>query len=744
MFAKRDRIYAVRLNWSYGGAINTLWSSPRPLAPSAKRDIAGVANSCRLSDDGVQALFRTGNRMLYATGRYADSSLFSILELPFEDGNPRQAFAEPHALVLTKATAEKLFGTSRGVVGRTVQIDNKDVYTVTAVIKDLPKNCSFQFEWLIPFETEMRPDQVNNWGSYSPTTLFELDPQANPEAINRQLYNYLDKKQSGNQTHCFIFPMRDWHLRDDFADGKYAGGGRITLLHMLTTIGWIILLIACVNFVNLATAGSERRAREIGVRKVLGAERGRLIIHFMREALLIAAIAGLLGVLIVLLALPFFNDLVGEQLVLPLISLKHAFFIAAIISICGLAAGIYPAVYLSSFEPVLALKGRRFQAGSSTLIRKSLVILQFSLSVLFIISTLVIYRQMIHVKNRDLGFSRQRLLKIELHRSLAGGFSAIRHDLLHTGFVENAARTDHDALFAGNNTTSFSWEGKAPDEQIVISHRFVSPEFFATAGLRLLEGRNFFSEQTDSTNIVITESLARHLTGRTAVGQVIESGNRYDQSGNKYFRVIGVVNDYIYGDMYGKSDPVIFFCKPPLFSDILYVKFKTGKDLQAAVAAVKEVVSRYNPDYPFEYSFADDQFNAMFQMETMLGRISSVFATLAILISCLGLFGLAMYTAERRLKEVSIRKVLGAGEAGLAVLLSKDFLMLIVLSCLISIPLAWWVMNNWLQHYAYRINLSWWIFLAAGLGALLIALITISFRTVRAAMANPVDILRAE
>ena len=587
-------------------------------------------------------------------------------------------------------------------------------------------------------------------------TYVELKPGLNVDIVNERLFEYLKQKQN-TQTitaHAFLFGMNDWHLYDEFDNGKQTGSGRIQYVRLFSTIAWIILFIACINFMNLATARSEKRAREVGVRKVLGAGKKRLIIQFIGEAFLMALLSAVAAIVIIAFILPSFNSLVQKSLVLDIADPTHLFALLLIILICGLVAGSYPSLYLSSFNPVHVLKGIKLRTGSAAFIRKGLVVLQFTISIALIIGTIIIYQQIQHVKSRNLGFNKDNLLQMRLQGDMLKNFAAIKQDLINTGVVENAALADHETIYSGNNTGGITWQGKDPNSNILISNRVVSPEFIPVTGMEVVTGRNFVEsdiiEMTDDFqpkspnpvfNVIITESLQKLLGKESALGKMLQVPN----SKTKYLnlKVIGVLKDYVYGDMYGKPDPVVFYCMPQ-FTSLLYLKTKAQTNTEQALAKIEAVMKKDNPAYPFEYKFVDEQFNNLFMSEALISKLSQVFAALAIVISCLGLFGLAAYTAERRTKEIGVRKVLGASVAGLAGLLSKDFLKLVVLSCLVAFPLSWWAMYKWLQNYAYRIDISFWIFMVAGVLAVVIALATVSFQAIKAAVANPVKSLRTE
>ncbi len=750
---KKGRLYAVRVNAKFGGNTYTMGSTPRPMAASMKTDIRGIANTARVSDEDVRLLFSFDNKSLYASGKYVDSSLFSMFTLTFVRGNARTAFAQLHSLVITESTAKKFFGEDKNVMGRKLVVDNKQPYIISGVLKDLPANSTLQFEWLAPYEITLLADRARGghdesaWESYGPFTYVELDANANPSAINKQLKNYIHNKRADQANQAFLFPMSDWRLYGEFENGKQTGGGQIKEVRILSTIAWIILLIACINFMNLATANSQKRAKEVGVRKVLGAGKKKLITQFVGEALLMSTLAAVLSTVIMSLALPAFNILMQKQLSLALDKPLHLTALLIITIVCGLIAGSYPSLYLSSFNPALVLKGMKLKTGNTIFIRKGLVILQFSVSLVFIISTMIVYMQIQLVKHRNLGFDKDNLIELNMQHNVAENFTTIKQDLLHSGIIENAALSDHTTIYGGNTDNRFRWEGKAENSDIEIAFRNVSPEFISTSGMHISEGRDFGAHAgVENSNVIITRSLEKILGKGTAVGKIIQSprGNKGDAYKN--FSVVGVVEDYIYGNIYGSPGPVIFFCGMPESSDanLIYVRTKPKTDPSEALSKIEEIMKKDNPAYPLEYKFVDDQFNEMYFNEQLTSKVSGIFASLTIIISCLGLFGLAAFTAERRVKEIGIRKVLGASVTSLTSLLSKDFLQLVIVSCLVAFPVAWWIMHSWLQSYEYRITISWWVFIIAGTMALLIASLTIGFQTIKAALANPVKNLRTE
>jgi putative ABC transport system permease protein len=739
---KKERLFFVMENQKYDTYVFTEGSTPGLMGPAMKAELPGVANTCRTTEGNSALLFNYNNKPVFASGMYADPSIFNMFTLPFVQGNASSAFAQLHSVVITEKTAKKFFGNDKDVLGKNIRVDNKQNYVVSGVIKDLPANSSLQFEWLMPYKIYFdQSPWLKSWGNQSTNTYAELNPGVDPETVNKQLNNYIQKREPKALGHAFLFAMSDWHLYGDFKDGKKTGGGQIENVRLFSIIAWIILLIACINFMNLATARSEKRAREVGVRKVMGAGKGLLIGQFISEAIFMAVIAAIVAVVAVSFMLPAFNELVQKQLSIDLSNPVHIIALIVITLICGLVAGSYPSLYLSSFNPVTILKGLKLKNSGASFIRKGLVVTQFTISIALIICTVIVYQQIQHIKSRQLGFNKNNLVEMDLQGDMAKNFNPIKQEMLNTGYISDVALADHSIIYGGNNTSELTWEGKPPGSKVLISQRYVTPEYFQAADLQILEGRNLTMQDTvrGPIRMLITQTMEKLMGKGSAVGKKMHGENDTTSA-----TVVGVVNDYVYGNMYGKPDPVMFFSVSPKDASVMYVRIKPQASIEKTLSAMQNILKAENPAYPFDYRFVDDQFNRMFTSEMLVSALSRLFAALAIIISCLGLFGLAAYTAERRTKEIGIRKVLGADVAGLAGLLSMDFLQLVLISCLVAFPAAYWMMFKWLNKYQYHIGINWWVFIIAGVAAVFIALITISFQSVKAAMANPVKSLRSE
>lgn len=742
-FSKREQLYRVMENRFNNGAVNTVVSTPSPMGPVLKTEIPGIQNTMRKSWN-MSELFVLGDKSINEDGTYADASVFSMLTLPFVYGSSDGAFKELNSIVISKTLSEKFFGKTNPV-GKTITLNAKQnfsvdgVFTVTGVFKDLPANSTFQFQWICPYDLWENYNSwlKGDWGNNLTETYVEVQSASNVNLINQKLQHYISTKSKGNTNELFLFPMNDWNLYSNFTNGK-ADGGKIGYVRLFSAIAWIILLIACINFMNLSTARSEQRAKEVGVRKVMGAGKGKLVVQFIGESLIMSFLSVLVAVGLLYLLLPAYNSLVEKQLVISLLNPLHLGFLLVTGMVTGLIAGSYPAFYLSSFNPVYVLKGIKVASASGAgLIRKGLVVSQFVISIVLIIGTVVIYQQVNHIKNRNLGYSKDNQVTLNLQGRLKENFNAVKNDLIATGFVENATLNEFLPMQVFGSSDSFTWAGKNPNESIPVHNSHVSPEYLKTMGIKLLSGRDFYQDaKVDSNNIIINQSFARKMGKAGQVGGIVTIGQYR-------LTVVGIVNDMIYNNMYGESEPLIIYCNPKGTNNMT-IKIKPGSDISKAIAEIGRVIKKDNPGYPFEYRFVDDEFDKLFKTESLIGKLSSVFAILAIIISCLGLFGLAAYTASRRIKEIGVRKVLGASVGGLVTLLSTDFLKLVVLSCVIAFPVAWWAMSKWLQTYQYRIAIHWWVFALSGVLAILIALVTVSFQAVKAAMINPVKSLRSE
>ena len=743
VFPKQDLVYYVPTNQTYDGEVYTFYSTPGPLAKDLKDEIPEIAKSSTTWSGEI--LLSDGENGINRQGRYVNPDFLNIFSLNFLEGELKGALSRPDAIILTQETAAALFESGTKVLNRVIKVNDEYSFTVTGVVENLPNNVTFGFNWLLPFERFQLGEDDMSWteeyGNNFADTFVELAPNSDFNEVDSKVRAMIaSKMDNGGESpnEAFLHSMKDWHLRSDFKGGKKIGG-QITFVRLIAFIALIIMLIACINFMNLATARSEKRANEVGVRKVLGSGKKFLISQFMTEALMMAVISALFSVVLVLVLLPSFNTLVEKQMELRLLEPLHLASLFGITLISGLLAGWYPALYLSSFRPAQVLKGSGKSQGGATLIRKGLVITQFAVSIVFIICSIIIYQQIQHVRARDVGYEKENLVNVSVSGDMVNKFYPIREEMIASGAVEDVALTNSYMLSSGNNGSGLSWQGGVNTEDILVRFRYVSPSFFNAVGLEMLEGHGFNDERAvDSTNVIISQSFAALMGDKSALGKTI---TRNDTN----FNVIGVVKDYLYGDMYGngKTGPIMFFNNYE-YANAMYIDIKPESSRNEALTVIEDILKKYNPAFPFEYRFENDLFNSRFRNEELIGELSKIFSLLAIIISCLGLLGLAAYTAEQRRKEIGVRKVLGASISGIVNLLSKDFLKLVFISIFIAVPFAWYAMQNWLENFAYRIEINWLVFVIAGIVAITIALLTVSYQAFKAAMANPVKSLRTE
>jgi putative ABC transport system permease protein len=736
-----DRICRVMERQLHDGKMGSFNATPGPLGPAILAEIPGIRNVGRTTNDGqlTQSL-GVGDKVITEQGNFGDSSLLTMLNLQFIYGGAAHAFDQLHSIVISATLAGKLFGKDNPV-GRSVMVDHKDNFTITGVYKDMPANSTIRFGWLEPYANfEAMTFWAKYWDASGVATYVELAPKTDAAAVDRQLKHFLAAKKDGLKTECWLFPMNSWHLFWHTTDGYLDGKGNIRYVRLFFTIALIILAIACINFMNLSTAKSAERAKEVGVRKVMGAGRGGLVRQFVGESLVLSFVATIFAVGIGYAVLPAFNQLVGKQLTVDLLNPVHAGALLGIGLLTGIVAGSYPAFYLSSFSPISVLNKVRLRAGNwAAFIRKGLVVAQFSVSILLIICTTIIYQQVNYTQTRDWGFNKDNLFVMKVQGNIQPHFDALRSDLIHTGVVENAALSMGSVLNMGWwSTDDYQWPGKPAGKNVDIENEQVTAGFFETAGMKIVKGRGFANDtHAEDNHIVINESMAKLIGDYAKPGAVIHMEQRT-------LTIIGIMHDYVFNNAYATSaGPEIIYGEPEA-ANYMLVRVKPGVGLAAAINRIGDVMKTDNPGFPFEYQFMDEQFDQLFKTETMTGRLSGVFTMLAIFISCLGLFGLAAYSASRRAKEIGIRKVLGASTQALAALLSRDFLKWVLAACVVAFPVGWWLMALWLRDYHYRTAIHWWVFGAAGVAALGIALATVCVQAVRAAVANPVRSLRSE
>lgn len=736
-FPNKKNIYIVKSKQTYDGATYVFESTPGPFAQHIEKEVPGIKHAVRMTWN-TPMLFSVGDNTIFQTGLYADASILDVLSIEFLEGDRNNAFNQVNNIILSETGAKKLFG-NRPALGKTVKTNNTEPFVVSGVIKDQPKNSSYNFQWLISFKKfEAGQDWLSTWGNNGLQTLVEVEDRANVDQINKQLIDFVKNKTNGEVTFSqnFIYPMQRWVTYNQFDNSGNEKEGGIKNIRLFALIAWVVLLIACINFMNLATARSEKRAKEVGLRKVVGASRKSLIMQFLGESLVLATLSTLFAILLIFMAIRPFNEMIDQELQVNLFAPLHIGFLVATTCVCGVFAGSYPAFFLSAFKPLATIKGVKQKAGSGSLIRKGLVIVQYTASIVLIICTIIIYQQIQHNKNRDIGFNKSQVLTTALQGDMAKHLPVIKNQLLATGVVEQVGVSDMSILNIYSNSSGFSWEGKDPNASILIGILRSDEGLIPALDLKMFDGRNFHSSLFgDSTSILINESFAKLIRKD---GHVAGSTISY---GDEKYTIAGVVQNFVYNNVYADPDPMLFL---PMNKEtgIVSIKTKAGIDLSQAIQQIEKVIVKNNPGFPFDYKFLDDSFNSKFTAELFVQQLSSVFAVMSIIISCLGLFGLAAYATEQRAKEISIRKVLGASVSGLIQMLNREFVILVGISCIIAFPIAWIIMSKWLTNYAHHIQISWIIFIISGFAAIIIALLTISSQAFKAAVANPTKTLR--
>jgi putative ABC transport system permease protein len=740
-----NQLYQVEINFSdpHDGE-HTQQAVSLPIADVLRKEYPEVKYVAESDWMGQHDLL-VGNKKLYMNGAAIGSDFLKMFQYPIVKGDPNTLLKDAYSIVLTESTAEALFGDA-DPIDKTVRIDNKHNVKVTGVIQDVPKNSSLQFNYLLPFSYS---EQTEDWMKGARNTYynnsFQMFVQLQPNAdyaklapkIKNIVYNGGVKMRPGKPV-VLLHPMKYWHLYSDFKNGKETGGF-IDYVRMFGIIGILVLLIACINFMNLSTARSEKRAREVGVRKAIGSQRKDLIFQFLTESILITFVAFLLAVLFVQLALPAFNTLTGDYVSIPYSSPVFWLIMITYVLATGLLAGSRPAFYLSSFNPVKVLKGSIQVGKAAALPRKILVVLQFTCSIALIISTVIVYQQIQYAKNRPTGYSADRLIMTDMSGDLSNNYGALKNDLLKTGVVESVAKASSPLTGVYSHTALEKWPGQnADDPGINIGDVSISDNYFKTVGMKVVQGQDFSTNwASDTLNIVVNEAAVKRMGLKNPINQLVTYG------GLKYqVRIIGVVQDALMESPFTPVEPTVF--NHGRGGNYVIYRLTANVKTHDAIDKITKIFNAYNPAYPYMYQFVDDEYNHKFNLELLVGKLAGVFAGLAIFISCLGLFGLAAYVAEQRTKEIGIRKVLGASITQVWLLLSKDFIVLVVISCVIASPVALYFLSNWLQKYDYRISIGPGVFIVSGVVAIVITLLTISFQAIRAALANPVKSLRSE
>ncbi|MDR2145184.1 MAG: ABC transporter permease [Tannerella sp.] len=727
---KEKQLYVAYNRILVGGSIQCSDWTSMPLGPTLKTDYPEIAGVARMIyDDYLYA--GEDVRLKIRTG-CTDPDFLTMFDFPLLHGNKETALNDPQSVILTESAAIRLFGTG-DPIGQTLLVNNQHPVTVTGVMKDLPGNTRFQSEAFMPVSfLKILGRFIDSWGTNNLQTYVELHPDARPEQVNESIRG-VNNSHTGNraQTEVFLYPLGKRYLYAKFENGEPVGG-MIDTLRLFGIIAGLVLLIACINFMNLSTARSAKRAKEVGVRKVLGGKRMSLIRLFLGESMLVALIAGAVALILAMMVLPEFSTLMGQQLTLN--PANGWFWVAGsgFVLFTGLLAGSYPAFYLSSFRPVKVLKGLFSRQRGAISSRKVLVVTQFTVACALIVSTLVVHRQIEYALDRESGYNKDQLIYMMLDGDIGKNYELIKNDLITSGVAVSVTKNSGPMTQGWNNTWGVTWKGKDPDARITFEMLFADSGWSKTVGATIIEGRDIdvYAFPTDSSAMLLNESAVKIMNFENPVGEIVSTQGRD-------WHVVGVVKDFILNSPYERVAPM-FIGGPSGWFGVMHIRLNGVNRMAGNLAETEQTFKRYNPAYPFEYRFVDEEYARKFGEVQQLGTLATWFAGLAIFISCLGLFALVAYIAETRRKEIGIRKVLGASVGNVILLLSKEFLMLVLISVAVASPIAWWAMNQWLSGYAYRTDIPWWLFVVVGCISVGIALLTVGFQAVKAATANPV------
>jgi ABC-type antimicrobial peptide transport system permease subunit len=745
-----DRIAEVRSNANYNGEIYTINSHPMPLGVEMRKTYGGDFKYVVMSTASERHMLSAGENKFAESGRYMQPDAPDMLTLKMLRGS-RKSLKERNAILLSSSVAKKIFGDA-DPVNKVVKIDNTFEVKVAGIYDDLPDNADFKdLSFIAPFDFylscyDWAQRKYTDWNDICINIYVQLKPGASFDRTSSDIRNVLaahvDGDFSKRKPALFLQPMSRWHLYSKFANGVNVTSEQLQFVWFYGIIGSFVLLLACINFMNLSTARSEQRAKEVGIRKTMGSARVQLISQFFSESLVVAIFSFFLAILLMQFSLPWFNEVAGKKIQVPWFSPMFWMAGGAFTFVTGMLAGSYPALYLSSFKPVKVLKGT-FRVGRLAAIpRKALVVVQFTVSIMLFIGTVIVYRQIQFAKDRPTGYTTGGLLQVRLNSpEFQDNYKVFGNELIGSGLVSDIAASASPVTSIWSTNTGFTWRGKPNTAGIEFSTVNISQNYGRTIGWKLAAGRDFSNNQaTDSMGFVINEAAAKLLGGQNPVGETLE----WDQLKGRRFKVLGVVKDMVMESPFSSTAPTIFFIYQRDGLNFMFLKLDPHVSPGKAVATIAGIFKKINPNTSFEYSFVNDEFNRKFTAEERIGTLAGLFAGLAILISCLGLFGLVSFVAEQRTKEIGVRKVLGASVFHLWQVLNKGFVMQVIISLAISIPATGYLMGNWLQHYAYRANMPWWIFVSAGAGAILITLLTASYQSFKIALTNPTKSLRAE
>ena len=741
-FHKNDsQLYSVYEKHFRDGEVNAWHGGPGLMADEMKRKLPELQYACNYAWNEL-CTFEANNKIIKEDGNHAGQDFFKMFTYPLLQGNTAGALKTPTDIAISKKMAEDFFGSPAKAIGKTIRYQNRKDLKITAVFENVPKNSRARFDYMLNWQIFLEDHEwAKDWTNNGPVTLIMLRPGTNAQAFQNKISHFLDNYNNEQTSHSYIRlgiqRFSDIYLHSNFDKRGELSGGRIQYVQLFSIVAIFILLIACINFMNLTTARSVKRAREIGIRKVVGALRLALIKQFIGEALLIVIIAVIISLALVVFILPQFNHLTSKEIVLPFNDSKFWLVIAALVIVTGFISGSYPALYLSSFRPVRVLKGTLKFSRSALWFRKGLVVFQFMLSIILIIGTIIVSRQVDFIQHTNLGYDRENLVYIPLEGDLPGKYELFKDQAIKMSGIKSMTRMTDAPTDIHNGTSGVDWEGKDPNLDIDFGYSTVGYDYIKTMHLEMLQGRDFSKDfATDSAGYIVNESALKIMGLKDPLGKPLTFWR-------KKGTIIGVLKDFHLNSLHTKITPLVLRLNENEDYGNALVRTAPGKTKEA-LAGLEKICKGLNPKFPFTYQFSDEEYQKLYASEQVVSQLASYFSFLGIFISCLGLLGLVLFTSEQRTTEFGIRKVLGASPLSLFNLLSKEFLLLVLIAVFIASPLAWMAMNKWLQNYEYRIDITLWIFVTAAILAILIALITISFQAIKAARANPVKSLRSE
>ena len=729
-------LFQVMENQQYASEIMTTTSTPGLLAETLKEEIPEIEWAATTTWINSYTL-SIKDHNVKARGYHVGPDFFHLFSYPLIQGKPDKVLNEKYNIIISRSLARKLFNTEENILGKTVVFQHQDAFQVSGVFEDLPSNSSTQFDFVLSFELfKDQNEWVKHWGNNGPSTFVVLKDGSKGTNVSEKIKDFVSRRNEGSTVTLFLSPYADRYLFGRYVNGKQEGG-RIDYVKLFSMIAIFILFIACINFMNLATARASKKAKEVGIKKSIGVQRNSLVLQFLSESLVTSFLSMSLGVMTVWFLLPQFNLITDKHIEIPFQHLYFWILFFGIALLTGLLAGSYPAFYLSRFKPVSVLKGDVKGSMGELWARKGLVVFQFFLSVILIVFVLVVYKQIDFVQSKNLGYAKENLVWFPIEGDLRNKLEAFLSEIRKTPGIKYASSINHPLLGRNNNTSDLYWDGKFPDEKILFENIRVDYDFLETIGFELKEGRSFSREfGTDTAKVIFNEAGIRAMNMENPIGKVIKLWNQYN------LEIIGVVKDFNFQSLHNPVNP-LFFVLDQKNTDFILVRLDAHGD-QGVINKLEQLYKQFNPGFAFEIKFQEEQYQRLYSSEKRVSILSFYFAGFAILISCLGLFALAAFTAERRLKEIGIRKVLGSSELGIVIMITSDFIQLVFWAIILGLPISYFLLQIWLEQFAFHIDLKLWYFLFSGIISIFIAWLSVATQAFRASHVNPVECLRSE